>query len=165
LKDNGNSEEGLQYLRRAEDIYKTSWKADPDNVLVPYRLAYTNISIGQILLKQGHSSQALQNLERSVVLLQALVKAHPDNGFDNQGLADAYAELGKAYKQFASNPTTLTKDKLQNWERARANYQKCQAVLVNAQSRGITGERKNLDFTNAAEEIAACDAAIAQLQR
>jgi len=165
LKDNGNSEEGLQYLRRAEDIYQTSWKADPDNVLVPYRLAYTNISIGQILLKQGHSSQALQNLERSVVLLQALVKAHPDNGFDNQGLADAYAELGKAYKQFASNPTALTKDKLQNWERARANYQKCQAVLVNAQSRGITGERKNLDFTNAAEEIAACDAAIAQLQR
>ncbi len=139
LEDNGNSEEGLKYLRRAEGIYEALQKVDSDNVLIPYRLAYTNMGIGQVLLKQGRSNQALQSLDRSVALLQGLVKAYPDNSLDRQGLADAYAELGKAYEQFASSPNAIGRSKLQNWKTALANYRKSQAALINVQARGIIG--------------------------
>jgi serine/threonine protein kinase len=165
LNDNGDLDHGLQYLRRAENIYQALRSADPSNALIAYRLAYTEINIGEIMLTQRRSSGAVQILKTALTRFQALMEGHPENGLNYQGLADAYAELGKAYEQFASNPGSPSQAKLRDWTEARTSYQKSQAVLVQAHDKGVLETDKSGYFARLSQDIATCDVRIARLSR
>jgi predicted Zn-dependent protease len=123
------------------------------------------MNIGEIMLTQRRSSEAIQILKTALTFLQALVKGHPENALNYQGLADAYTELGKAYEQFATNPDSARQVKLRDWTQARTNYQKSRVVLAEAQDKGFPDIGKSRNLADLSQDIATCDAAMARLSR
>jgi eukaryotic-like serine/threonine-protein kinase len=164
LENNGDLDHGLQHLRKAMQIYQILSTADPSNTLPSYRMGYTQMAIGELLVRNGHSAEGLQNSLASLATFRKLLETHPDNSNNREGLSDAYSTLGAAYQKMAMNPSSLRSGRLQDWQKARANYQKSLNVLVNLQARNALGALKSNAIAEIEQKLAACDAAISGLR-
>jgi tetratricopeptide (TPR) repeat protein len=160
LKDSGDLPDGLQYLRKARAIYQTLSQADPQDAWLPYRFGYVNISISEILFKNGNAEKGLGTLRESLSIFQRLVEIHPDNGDNREGLSDSYAGFGAEYRRMAAQPNSSKSNRLEDWQAARTNYQKSLDVLMGLQDRGALSAEYTQKMTDIKQDIAVCDAAI-----
>ena len=70
-------------------------------VALPYRLGYADMSISELLLRNGNVERSLAILRESLSIFQRLVETHPDNNDNHEGLSDSYAAYGAEYRHRA----------------------------------------------------------------
>jgi eukaryotic-like serine/threonine-protein kinase len=160
LKDSGDLPHGLQYLRKARAIYKTLSQADPQDAWLPYRFGYVDISISDLLFKNGNVQESLGMLHESLSIFQRLVQIHPDNSDNFEGLSDSYAGFGAEYRRMAAQFNSSKSKRMAYWRAARTNYQKSLDVLVGLRDRGALTAEFTQKMTHINQDIAVCDAAI-----
>jgi tetratricopeptide (TPR) repeat protein len=163
LKDNGDLQRGVHDLRQAKGIYQSLSAADPSNALIRYRIGYVDISLGDGLLKQKHSAEGIQNLREALSLFQHLAETDSANNYSRSGLADVYSSIGTAYEKLATKHRLSPSAQLQDWQIARANYQKSLDTLNDLRHR-IATEQENPEITRLEKNIATCDEALANLR-
>jgi non-specific serine/threonine protein kinase/serine/threonine-protein kinase len=164
LMDNRNLEEALNQFHRAHEIYRQLLVGDPSNVVFPYRLGHTDLGIGNVLMKQRRPVRAVESEKAAVAIMQKLAESHPDNGWDAQGLVEAWLALGDAYQQVAQDSHASVTNRLASWQRAKVSYLTSKETLLKAQARGeIVNDRgRELEILSA-EGIAKCNQKISQL--
>jgi serine/threonine protein kinase len=163
LKDNGDLQRGVHDLRQAKGIYQSLSAADPSNALIRYRIGYVDISLGDGLLKQKHSAEGIQNLREALSLFQHLAETDSANNYSRSGLADVYSSIGTAYEKLATNHRLSPSAQLQDWQIARANYQKSLDTLNDLRHR-IATQQENSEITRLEKNIAMCDEVLANLR-
>jgi tetratricopeptide (TPR) repeat protein len=89
LTGKGNLQKGMQNLLRARQIYESQSEADPVNALVRYRIGYTDISIGDGLLKEKRYAEGIRSFREALFIFQQLSENNLANNDDRRGLADA----------------------------------------------------------------------------
>jgi eukaryotic-like serine/threonine-protein kinase len=164
LKDNGDLQRGVHDLRQAKEIYQLLSAADPSNALIRYRTGYVDISLGDGLLKQKHSAEGIQNLREALSLFQHLAETDSTNNYSRSGLADVYSDIGTAYGRLATEHRLSPSSQLQDWQIARANYQKSLDTLNDLRHRNTTTRQGNPEIIKLEKNIAMCDEALARLR-
>jgi tetratricopeptide (TPR) repeat protein len=160
LKASGDLPNGLEHLQRARAIYQALSQADSQDAWLPYRLGYADISISELLLRNGNVEQGLGTLRESLSIFQRLVESHPENNDNREGLSDSYAGFGAEYRHRAVQPNSSKSKRLEEWRAARTNYEKSLDVLVYLRDHGALKTEERQKMIDVKQNIAICDAAI-----
>jgi tetratricopeptide (TPR) repeat protein len=160
----GNLQKGMQNLLRARQIYESLSEADPANALVSYQIGYTDIAIGDGLLKQKRYTEGIRSFREALFIFQRLTENNLANNDNRQGLADAYSNIGTAYEMLATSTRLPASFRLQYWQAARTNYQKGVEILNDLKHRSAPLQQYSPEVTKLKQNIATCDEALAKFR-
>jgi tetratricopeptide (TPR) repeat protein len=133
------------------------WQAVP-------RLARGYNQVGELLLKVGDLTTALDHFRRAVALAQRAPAQGPVSHPARRQLALSYFHIGQTYATMATRASTPARQRPQHWREARQAYQQSLELWQDLQRQGaLTPEfaTKPDEFIRA---MAQCDAALARLQ-
>lgn len=160
----GNLQKGMQNLRVSRQIYQSLSEVDPSNALVRYRIGYTDLALGDGLLKQKRYPEGVRSFHEALVIFLQLTENNPANNDDRRGVADAYSYIGTAYETLAVANHLSPPMRLEDWQTARANYQKSLAIFRDLKNRGAPLQQDSPELTKLKQNIATCDEALTGLR-
>jgi hypothetical protein len=115
------------------------------------------------MIKNGEAAEAIRLLKESLVLLERSFAASPTDEIAHFRIAILKAGLGQGYVAMASDEKAPAEKRLAHWREARSWYQKSKEIYQQFLDAGkLTGEDADR-LKVVVEEIARCDAALAQL--
>ncbi len=159
--EKGHLEQALEFVRRAQEIFKQLSAADPSDRLAMSNLAFQDLTIGQILVRQGNVTGGLQNIHAAFALVTRI--GEPKNLWDLTLLSLSYSELGMASAALAEHAVTVG-DKTRDWQEARSWYQKALDVWGDKAKYGAVDALGRNQAAEISQELAKCDANLRALK-
>ena len=157
----GNLEPALGFDRRGKEIFQELHDSDPSNQLAAENLAFSDLSIGEVLVRQGKITNGLRNIQAAFAIVQGI--GTPKTLWDSTMISQTYSDLGMAYMalaEHASPPAEKTRD----WTEARSWYQRALDVWG---EKAKLGTRDALGHNQAAaisQQLAKCEANLQALK-
>jgi serine/threonine protein kinase len=161
----GDTKTGLDSSRKALAILTELSSADPQNEDFRQAVAMVQAFVCEMMIKTGSAAEAIKLLNQSHLALEKSFAASPTDEIAHFRMANVEAALGQGHLALASDDRTPAQSRLAQWREARLWFQKSQEIYKTFLDAGkLTGDdATRLDVVT--EEIARCDAAIAQLTR
>jgi tetratricopeptide (TPR) repeat protein len=155
LETKGELEEALRFNRRAFEIYTQLVSADPGNRMARADVGWSELGIGEILLRQNKLADAMQQIGDGLANFQ---KSTPPNGYWYAvEVGQSYLDLGKIYAALAERASSLD-EKMRLWRQARSWDQ--EALRVRSTSPGQLDASGRDLMSEIRGQLARCDAAI-----
>jgi eukaryotic-like serine/threonine-protein kinase len=117
----GDLPAALTLDRRMWKIFKQLADADPSNMLARSNVGWSDLSLGEILLRQGRTTQALRRFHDALTIFRAGVS--PKELWFVTELGQSYSDMGMANAALAERATSST-EKARAWRAARSWFAK-----------------------------------------
>jgi serine/threonine protein kinase/tetratricopeptide (TPR) repeat protein len=142
--------------RRELSIWEDLSSRDPSDRLAAADVAFSELSLGQILLRQG---RILEGLRRARSALLIAKRGNSQDLWTATLLSMCYSDMGNAYVALAdrSNPGA---DKIRNLREARSRYGKAQDIWIAIPNHGNPDALGHDQATLITQEITRCDTAL-----
>jgi tetratricopeptide (TPR) repeat protein len=157
----GNLEPALDLDRRAQEIFTELHDADPSNQLAAGNLAFSDLSIGEVLVRQGKITHGLRNIQAAFVIVQGI--GTPKTLWDSTVFSQTYSDLGMAYIALAEHAVPLA-EKTRDWSEARSWSQKALDVWGEKAKLGTTDALGHNQAAAISQQLAKCDANLQALK-
>src|ERR1700732_1804888 len=151
----GNLEPALDLDRRAQEIFQELHDADPSNQLAAGNLTFSDLSIGEVLLRQGKIARGLRNIQAAFAIVQGI--GTPKTLWDSTVFSQTYSDLGLAYMALAEHAVPLA-EKTRDWSEARSWYQKALDVWGEKAKLGTVDALGHNQAAAISQQLAKCDA-------
>ena len=151
----GNMEQALEFHRRAREIFTELCKAIAAIDSAAGNLAFSELSVGEVLVLQGKTKEGLQNFQAALGTIQRVGK--PKSLWDSTLFSTTYSYLGMAHvalAEHASRPDERTRQ----WREARSWYQKAMDVWSDQATRGGLDALGHNQPASISQQLAKCDA-------
>jgi non-specific serine/threonine protein kinase/serine/threonine-protein kinase len=151
----GNMEQALEFDRRAREIFTELCSVDRSNQLAAENLAFSDLSIGDVLVRQGKTKEGMQNFQVALVTIQRVGK--PKSLWDSTLFSLTYSYLGMGHAALAEH-AAHPDERTQHWREARSWYQKAMDVWSGQVTQGGLDALGNNQPAFIRRELAKCDA-------
>ena len=157
----GNLEPALGFDRRGKDIFQELHDSDPSNQLAAENLAFSDLSIGGVLVRQGKITHGLRNIQAALAIVQGI--GTPKTLWDSTVFSQTYSDLGMAYMALAEHAVPLA-EKNRDWSEARSWYQKALDVWGEKAKPGTVDALGHNQAAAISQQLAKCDANLQRLK-
>jgi len=159
LESNRDREGALRILRLSRKIYQDLGSVDPGNRMAKADLAWSDLDIAEVMLRQGKVNAALPLIREALPIFQ---KAVPANTYWYAvSMAETYTDLGKVNAIFAEHASSRAA-KRRFWIEASALYQ--QALEVRGTGPGRRDGNGHDQIGDIHRQLATATTALAQLE-
>jgi serine/threonine protein kinase/tetratricopeptide (TPR) repeat protein len=160
LEEKGDLAGALEDDIEANRIFRELMSVDPSNQLAAESFVFSDLSIGEVLIRQGKTAEGLKNIR------EALATRAPGNSkslWDATGLSASYSGLGMAYVALAERAVSAS-EKIRRWSEARSWYQKGLDVWNEKPNHGpLDGMGRN-QAAEIVRQLTKCDANLRELK-
>ncbi|HJQ69482.1 MAG TPA: protein kinase [Blastocatellia bacterium] len=162
LAELGNDKEALASALKAIAVLERIVDKDAANMHGRGELALSYNEVGLLLARSGDAAGALENCRKGRQIAEALSTANPANAELRALLASTYASSGRANAALAGGARSSDAKRLEYWREAREWFQKGLGILTDLRDKGAWASPTYGSPEELADEVAACDAAIAK---
>src|ERR1700674_3218511 len=157
----GNLEPALGFDRRGKEIFQELHDSDPSNQLAAENLAFSDLSIGEVLVRQGKITNGLRNIQAAFAIVQGI--GTPKTLWDSTVISQTYSDLGMAYMALAEHANPRA-EKTRDWSEARSWYQKALDVWGEEAKLGTTDAFGHNQAAAISQQLAKCEANLQALK-
>ena len=157
----GNLEPALGFDRRGKEIFQELHDSDPSNQLAAENLAFSDLSIGEGLVRQGKITNGLRNIQAAFAIVQGI--GTPKTLWDSTVISQTYSDLGMAYMALAEHASPLA-EKTRDWSEARSWYQKALDVWGEKAKLGTADAFGHNQAAAISQQLAKCEANLQALK-
>ncbi len=154
--------EALHYYQKAVAIEEALSQSDPKDAEKRGDLSEDQMKLSDVYLQLGDAERALAGYRNALAIRESLLAANPDNAEGLTQLARLYEKLGGYYALQAAKRLPPTQ-RAGNWREARRWFQQSLDVWKALQQHKTVAADYAKKPVEISQQLAKCDAAIAQL--
>lgn len=160
LATKGDLDAALRCARQELAIYEQLVFADPNNQMARVDIGWSDINLGEILLRQNKPTQALQPIRDALANFRS---SKPSKGFWYAvEMGQSYLDLGKVYAALAERAGS-SDERMRLWRTARSQDQ--EALRARSASPGRLDSEGHDLMADIQGQLARCDAAMSALRK
>jgi non-specific serine/threonine protein kinase/serine/threonine-protein kinase len=159
----GDASGGLASLREALKLRLAVAQADPKNAHARFSVAVLYQDIGDVLLERGDPTAALEEYLRAEEAFEEVARNDPVNSEFKSRAAKSYSKVGAAYALIASSEESPASQRMARWRTARSWFQRSADNWAQLGGRDHLTELYQDEPGKVAQQIARCDAELANL--
>jgi serine/threonine protein kinase len=161
LAKKGDLADALILGRQEQKLYKELSDADPSNALARANLGWSDLGIGEVLVRQGHVTEGMRHIRGAIKTFRGT------NGSElwlATELGQSYSDLGLAYVALAERKSPPA-EKARTWREARSWYEKALDVWTRRPNGSSALDANGRDqVTEIRRQLAMCDANLSKLK-
>ena len=160
-----NLDGALADYRKTVALFSAISSSDPNDADTRINLAAANSKIADVLVLKGNTTAAMETYGQVLSVVEAFAHSAPPNVQAQYTVADTYAGMGNAELQQAMRKSASTFQQKADWAQARSWFQKSFQEWRQVRNPGVMspGGFDTAGPSLAAQKLAACDAALKQL--
>jgi tetratricopeptide (TPR) repeat protein len=158
----GRTDAALEHFHQCLDAYRRRLALDPSNADSVEGVAIALEKLADVAMALGRTGDAIEQLRESVRLTEQ-ISADPSDADAQRGLAVAYYKLAAALTARGGGDAAPAGERVAAWREARLWFEKALAQLTVMRERGTLASYDERMFDRIAENVASCDAALAEL--
>lgn len=162
LEKASGRQEALQYYQKAVNIEEQLSSADPKDAEKSGDLSEDLMKLGDVYLQLGDAPSALAGYRKALAIRETLDAANPTNAESRGQLGRLYERLGGYYAAQALRNARPAQT-ADHWREAKRWYQQSLDVWKGLQQQKTVAADDASKPSEIAQQLAKCDAAIAQL--
>ncbi|MEP6911434.1 MAG: hypothetical protein ABI923_01695, partial [bacterium] len=151
--------DALENYRKALVIREALATADPMDLWKRWDLILASAKTSSTLAKLGQSSAALEHCRKTETLLRDTTD-DPTSVWLLNYRADAFSDLGEAFRLIASRGTMPINQQRERWVDARDSYQHSLDIWQDMRNKGKLSSAETGKFVKVTREILACNKAL-----